>query len=75
MAYVESSAVSQVSYDAARKILYVTFHRNPKIYAYFGVPPGEYDELRRAPSVAAFVNLRIKPRYRVRPLTPVRLPA
>ena len=37
---VESSAVSHVSYDHAKKIRFVTFRRSPKIHAYFGVPPG-----------------------------------
>jgi len=75
MPYVESSEVSHVSYDHAKRILFVTLRRNPKIYAYFGVPRGEYEEILRAPSIGAYINLRIKSRYRFRELTPVRLHA
>jgi hypothetical protein len=75
MPHVESSAVSHVSYDAASRILFVTFRRNPKVYAYIGVPAALYHELLRTPSIGAFVNLRIKPCYPVRELTSVRLRA
>jgi hypothetical protein len=75
MPYVESSAVSHVSYDHAKQILFVTFHRNPKIHAYFGVPAAVYREILRAPSIGAYINLRLKLRYRFRELTPVRLHA
>jgi hypothetical protein len=75
MPYVESSAVSHVSYDHAKQILFVTFRRNPKIHAYFGVPAAVYREILRAPSIGAYINLRIKLRYQFRELTPVRLPA
>jgi len=71
MPYVESSAVSHVSYDDAKKIRFVTFRRSPKIHAYFGVPPAEYREILRAPSIGAYINLRIKSRCRFRELTPV----
>lgn len=74
MAYVRSSAVSRVEYDSARRILYVTFLQDPKVYAYVGVPPAEYEGLMRAPSVGAYLSLRIKPRYRFHALTSVRLP-
>jgi hypothetical protein len=75
MPFVDSNAVSHVSYDRAKQILFVTFRRNPKIYAYLGVPPGEYQEILRAPSMGAYISLRIRLRYRFRELTPVRLPA
>jgi hypothetical protein len=62
MISVDSSAVSEVGYDADRHVLRLEY-TNGRIYDYFNVPQTAYDELLAAESVGEFVNLDIKPFY------------
>jgi len=60
---VESSAIESVGYDPRTRTLEVEF-ASGSVYRYLGVPPREYETLRAAGSLGAYVNGRIKPRYR-----------
>lgn len=69
MPRIESSAISQVSYQDQRRLLYVTYKSqggrgSGGSYVYVGVPRRDYDELLKAASKGAFINERIKPRYK-----------
>jgi hypothetical protein len=60
---VESSAIASVGYDPRTRTLEVEF-AGGGVYRYLGVPPREHETLMRADSLGAYVNRRIKPRYR-----------
>jgi hypothetical protein len=60
---VESSAIAGVGYDARRRTLELEY-TSGAVYRYLGVPPREYETLLHAESLGAYVNRRIKPRYR-----------
>jgi hypothetical protein len=60
---VESMAIGSVGYDPRTRTLEVEF-AGGGVYRYLGVPPREYETLLRAESLGAYVNRRIKPRYR-----------
>lgn len=62
---VASSSVSSVGYDAATFELEVEF-RNGSIYRYQQVPMAAYRLLFQAPSIGAYVNHVIKPRFTVK---------
>lgn len=69
MPRIESSAISQVSYQDQRRLLYVTYQSQGGrgfggSYVYVGVPRRDYDDLLKATSKGAFINERIKPRYK-----------
>jgi hypothetical protein len=59
---VDSSSVAAIGYDTASFILEVQFH-NGQVYRYFDVPPAAHRLLMNAPSIGAFVNTVIKPRF------------
>jgi hypothetical protein len=59
---VESSSVSAVGYDPAAFELEVEF-RNGRVYRYQQVPIAAFRLLLQAPSIGAFVNKQIKPRF------------
>ena len=66
MAAAPSSAIRHLAYNRAKRELHV-FFRNGGEYTYFDVPAGEYQALVDAPSRGAFLNSRIKGRYRCAP--------
>ncbi len=63
MPAVTSSAIRRIAYDSGRRELHVAF-RESGAYVYFDVPPDEYQAMKAAPSKGAFLNERIKGRYR-----------
>ena len=62
MHHVSSSNISAVGYDAANQEVYVQF-LNGSTYAYKGVPEPEYENLKMAPSVGAYLNRNYKNIY------------
>lgn len=60
---IESSAISSVGYDPRSEVLEVEFSSGA-VYDYFGVPPGIYRSLLKAPSKGKYVSRRIRDRYR-----------
>lgn len=64
MPRIESSAISHVNYQDQRRLLYVTYKGSGGSYVYVGVPRHDYDDLLKAESKGAFVNERIKPKYK-----------
>lgn len=62
----QSTAIARSGYaDGALFIKFVS----GEWYKYVGVPESLYSQLLAAPSKGKFVNQRIKPFYRVKPLT------
>jgi hypothetical protein len=59
---VDSSSVRAVGYDPATFELEIEF-RNGRCYRYQRVPIAAYRLLLQAPSIGAFVNEQIKPRF------------
>jgi hypothetical protein len=57
-----SSVVANFNYDTARSVLRV-FFVSGSIYDYFLVPEEVYEEMEKAESKGAFLNLRIKGSY------------
>ena len=66
--FVESSAISSISYDPKLQTLDVEFKSSGETYRYFEVPDNEYQGLLTAPSKGAYLNSQIKPKYRTRKL-------
>ncbi|HEX6748454.1 MAG TPA: KTSC domain-containing protein [Longimicrobium sp.] len=66
---VDSSSVRSVGYDGESHTLEVEF-RNGGVYDYLDVPETEARRLRQADSLGRYLNMRIKPRYRVRKVRP-----
>lgn len=60
---VDSTSIRAVRYSEERRALAVRF-RSGTAYEYEGVPPEEYARLLAAGSLGAYLNTRIKPRYR-----------
>lgn len=59
---VQSSAISSVGYDPGSEVLEVEFSSGA-VYDYFGVPPGVYRSLLKAPSKGQYVSRRIRDRF------------
>jgi hypothetical protein len=59
---VSSSNVGAIGYDESNKILYVRFLSNT-LYIYKGVPIGEFEGLRNAPSIGSYLHRNIKNIY------------
>jgi hypothetical protein len=59
---VESSSVASVGYDRVTCELEIEF-LNGRVYRYSLVPPAVYRLLMQAPSIGAYVNRVIKPRF------------
>ncbi len=59
---VESSSVASVGYDSATFELEIEFH-NGRCYRYAQVPAAAYRLLLQAPSIGAYVNQVIIPRF------------
>lgn len=62
---VDSSVVRAVGYDGEKRVLEVEFH-NDRVYQYYVVPRGVYQEMRAAESLGRFFNERVRDRYPVR---------
>ena len=62
MAYVDSSNIEQVGYDADNMELHVVF-KDSSLYVYRDVPVQIYEELLGAPSKGSFLNRAIKGVY------------
>jgi lysyl-tRNA synthetase class 2 len=63
MAYVQSTALEQVSYDEDAHVLRATFRRSGRVYAYKDVPQELYDGLIFADSLGAYFNTHIRDRF------------
>ncbi|MEU9131980.1 KTSC domain-containing protein [Kitasatospora sp. NPDC048540] len=66
---LESSWISSAGYDAAVRELEVETLAGA-VYRYLAVPPEEYAALLAAESHGRYLNLRIKPRYGYRRVSP-----
>lgn len=60
---VESAAIVSIGYDRQSRTLEVEF-KTGVVYQYFEVPETVYKELLSAPSKGAYMNSKIKLRYR-----------
>lgn len=65
MALVESEAIAEIAYDAARSVLFVRFVEGDW-YTYFEVPAQTYREFLTAESHGRFFHHHILGRYRFR---------
>ncbi len=65
---IESSSISEVTYQPQTEFLYVTFKRDNKMYQYEGVPQDVYDEFLKADSKGVYFNYIIAPNYPFRKL-------
>jgi hypothetical protein len=63
MAYVQSSALEQVSYDERAHTLCATFRENGHTYIYQEVPQEIYDGLIFADSLGGYFNAHIRDRF------------
>jgi hypothetical protein len=63
MVHVSSSNVAAIGYDESNQILYVRFLSYNALYVYKGVPAGEFDGLKNAPSIGAYLHRNIKNLY------------
>lgn len=59
---VSSSNIASVGYDADSNTVYVAF-LNGSTYAYKGVSPQEFENLKTAPSVGSYLNRNFKNVY------------
>jgi hypothetical protein len=62
MISVSSSNVESIGYDENNQVLYVHFLNN-SLYIYKGVPAGEFEGLKSAPSVGTYLHRNIKNLY------------
>ena len=62
MIEVQSSNIGAVGYDEKDQEVYVRF-LNGSVYAYGGVPLHDFEGLRDAPSVGAYLNRNFKNVY------------
>jgi len=63
---VSSSNLASIGYDAESLILEVEFN-NGRVYQYFEVPQGIYDELMSSSSKGSYMNSVIKKQFRCSP--------
>lgn len=63
---VSSSNLASIGYDAESLVLEVEFN-NGRVYQYFDVPQGTYDELMSASSKGSYMNNVIKKQFRCLP--------
>jgi hypothetical protein len=59
---VASTTIVSVGYDPESALLEVEYVKSG-VYRYYLVPAHVYDELLCAPSIGAYLNTHIKPRY------------
>ena len=60
---LRSSHLASADYDPDRQTLDVKFHTG-KVYRFFDVPQGVFEELRAARSAGRYFNTRIREKYR-----------
>ena len=60
---VVSGNISEVGYHEGSQTLEVLF-RNGRMYQYFDVPPGIYQELVRSKSCGRYLSRHVKGKYR-----------
>lgn len=60
---VDSSNLASVGYDAESLVLEVEFN-NGRVYQYFDVPQGTYEELMSSSSKGGYLNKAIKKQFR-----------
>ena len=63
MAYVQSSALEQVSYDEKAHTLCATFRETHRTYVYEDVPQEIYDGLIFADSLGRYFNTHIRDHF------------
>jgi hypothetical protein len=63
MIEVSSSNVRAIGYDESEQVLHVIFLNNNTHYIYKGVPIGEFDGLKNAPSIGSYLHRNIKNLY------------
>ncbi len=63
MAYVQSTAIEQVSYDEDAQVLRAKFRESGRTYAYHDVPQELYDGLIFADSLGAYFNAHIRDHF------------
>jgi lysyl-tRNA synthetase, class II len=63
MAYVQSTALEQVSYDEDAHTLRARFRQSGKTYVYHDVPPDTYDSLIFSDSLGAYFNSHIRDQF------------
>ena len=63
MAYVQSSALEQVSYDPDAQTLVATFRDSGRTYVYDEVPEEVYDSLLFSDSLGAYFNAHIRDNF------------
>lgn len=59
---VSSSNLKSVGYDRDRRVLEIEF-QNGRVYRYHDVPPEEYEELMKAPSLGRYFIANIRDGY------------
>lgn len=59
---VNSSNVFKIAYDEENCYLYI-YYTNNTLYRYHGVPLGEFQGLKVAPSIGAYLHRNIKNLY------------
>ena len=62
MIIVSSSNISEIGYDEDGQEVYIRF-LNGSLYVYKGVPVFEFESLRDAPSIGAYLNRNYKNAY------------
>jgi len=62
MISVSSSNVGAIGFDEGNQFLYICFLNN-SLYRYKGVPAGEFEGLKNAPSVGSYLHRNIKNLY------------
>lgn len=60
---VDSSTISRMAYDEARRVLCVEF-KNGSRYEYYDVPASVFQQMKAAESKGQFLSVNIKGRYR-----------
>jgi hypothetical protein len=63
MAYVQSTAIEQVSYDEGAQVLRAKFRDSGLTYAYHDVPQELYDGLIFANSLGGYFNAHIRDHF------------
>jgi len=60
---VDSSTISRMAYDEARRVLAVEF-KNGSRYEYYDLPANVFQQMKMAGSKGQFLSANIKGRYR-----------
>ncbi|HEY4075630.1 MAG TPA: KTSC domain-containing protein [Rhizomicrobium sp.] len=63
MPYVQSTALTRISYDQAAHTLYATFRESGRTYVYEEVPQELYDALIFSDSIGAYFNAHVRDHF------------